>query len=282
MVSNRSIGGNWRYVFAAFGLVLFIGFGFLGYQKLYEAIENGAPEYSYQPARDAVEPHRRVTGEPRSKAYQPQCKNPQDRENSDLCAQWSAVEAVAESNNLVKIGLWLTAIGTAVTLVGTALLLRSLKLGQDANRIARTVYETDIRPIVVPDRYEIKVLMGFQEIEIEFVWKNIGKMPAKIISKNPPVTVLPKSEFRDGPIKFSLEQLKTEEQIANSSLTYKNGIGESEKTWVSTQAVPLIPALRWPSSDGTHVIVGSDVPKPTAYQVSGARAADDRIEVRLT
>jgi hypothetical protein len=44
-------------------------------------------------------------GEIKPPAYDPHCQRPRTKDDSDLCAQWSAVEAVKESNRVAQIAL---------------------------------------------------------------------------------------------------------------------------------------------------------------------------------
>src|SRR5688500_16693487 len=96
----------WLFSILVWGSIL----ASLGYQYLDRKIKEQHAGYHYQPARDEAHPARPLAGQPQAPQYNPACKAPVSRENSDLCAQWSAVEAVNEGNRLATINLWLTAI----------------------------------------------------------------------------------------------------------------------------------------------------------------------------
>lgn len=118
------------------------------YRQLSEATEDQRIE-RYQPARDASSPAAAVEGmRPRPRAYDPRCGQPKDAADSDLCAQWSAVEAMNETNRLTRLALrigylsfFLAVAGGVFGLIGTIFLIRAFKeakrsadAAQDANR----------------------------------------------------------------------------------------------------------------------------------------------------
>jgi hypothetical protein len=43
-----------------------------------------------------------------ARSYQPNCENPKDREDAELCAQWAAVQANGESNRLSRLSIVIT------------------------------------------------------------------------------------------------------------------------------------------------------------------------------
>ncbi|RWB23101.1 MAG: hypothetical protein EOQ40_02450 [Mesorhizobium sp.] len=96
--------GYWR-VILAFGCLIVVGLGYLAYQELQGSEIDTYPDASYQPARNATFPPAPKEHQARTEHYDPHCQEPANREDSDLCAQWSAVEAVNESNRLVRVSL---------------------------------------------------------------------------------------------------------------------------------------------------------------------------------
>lgn len=106
----------------------------LSYRELYEPAEYDYAVQSYQPARDASRPSPALEQQPRTKAYDPHCEQPQSHEDSDLCAQWSAVRAVSETNRLTRIalklaylGFWVALLGGLIGFIGTYFLIRTFR-----------------------------------------------------------------------------------------------------------------------------------------------------------
>ncbi|MBK8375436.1 MAG: hypothetical protein IPL18_11375 [Sphingomonadales bacterium] len=123
--------GNRRKIVAAIiGLALAIGLGAVSYQ-LYKASEQRDTGYTYQPADEASVG---VVGTSKAlaKAYQPKCKNPQNDKDADLCAQWAAVEQVAEANRLTSLNAKMAIASLVATAIATFLLLWTL-LGNATN-----------------------------------------------------------------------------------------------------------------------------------------------------
>lgn len=179
-------------------------------------------------------------------------------------------------------------VGTLIAAIAAALFAGyAAYAGRAANKISAKVYETDIRPILVPDETKCRAKEDQKVLEIIFSWKNIGKMPARIIDMNPKfrglkeIIVLPGAIYKSEPIAFSLEQLKTERQIAFASLTYRTGVGESGTTWASEQKGQVIPSLSWPNPDG-GIYSGFKLPCPEAHRVSNGRIAADTVEIHLS
>jgi hypothetical protein len=136
----------WGYVLAAV-----IGLGVIassvGYYEVDQATRAKYPGDHYQPARDASLP-KFMPGKPQPKKYDPNCQQPQNATDADLCAQWGAVKAVDESNRLVRVGILLSfilgAIGVIATAIGTILVYRSLmqtREGIEAARAANKIAE---------------------------------------------------------------------------------------------------------------------------------------------
>src|SRR4051794_29398805 len=72
--------------------------------RFYQAAEQQHASYNYQPAE---KPGFRVSAATKAPTpyYKPSCNNPNGREDSDLCAQWAAVDQVTESNRLNSLNL---------------------------------------------------------------------------------------------------------------------------------------------------------------------------------
>lgn len=159
--------GNWRYIFAAVGLLTLIGLGFIGYQ-LYQAAEQHDPDYYYQPASHpsvlvSVPAHTPA------KSYQPHCQNPQNQGDADLCAQWAAVEQVAESNRLASVNLRLGLGALVFTIIGTWLLLLTL---WDTRKTSRA----ELRAYLSIDPDSIVGLPGAPTVQVSM--RNAGGTPA--------------------------------------------------------------------------------------------------------
>jgi hypothetical protein len=143
-----------------------------GYQYLDRKIHEQHASYHYQPARNETQPARPLLGQPKARQYNPSCQAPVNREDSDLCAQWSAVEAVNESNGLATINLWLSVITVLMTATGTSLLLWTLwETRQTARRELRAY--VSVKRVVV-DRVDEDGFHGAIEII------NLGATPATI------------------------------------------------------------------------------------------------------
>lgn len=103
-------------IIAIVGLIICVG-SYLAYFQLQSVEKDPYAEASYQPARTPRFPEGwPKTYDPKSQGYEPHCEKPADREDSDLCAQWSAVKVVGESNRLSRVALNVNAIGLAALL----------------------------------------------------------------------------------------------------------------------------------------------------------------------
>lgn len=140
-----------RYVVAIIGLLvvtaLLSGVAIYYYQQFTKATKDPYAKERYQPARDPVRPKTSPQGQPQSQAYQPNCQQPQNHADADLCAQWSAVKAVTETNRLTRLALGLAALGflfavfgALVGLAGTVLIWLAWRETRAANRVARRDY----------------------------------------------------------------------------------------------------------------------------------------------
>lgn len=114
----------------------------VGY-KLNEASQDANPNYHYQPANGAGLPEG-VPTERQAVPYQPNCQEPHYQSNSDLCAQWSAVEEVRETNRLARYALLLNYVAVFFGAVGTGLLLLTLR---DTRRTSRSELRAYVFPL---------------------------------------------------------------------------------------------------------------------------------------
>ena len=103
---------------------LFAGAGFQLYQ-LYQAAEQQHANATYQPASKPGFRIGAATKAP-TEHYKPSCHNPNTREDADLCAQWAAVEQVAETNRLTSLNNRLTILSFFATIVATIALVLTL------------------------------------------------------------------------------------------------------------------------------------------------------------
>lgn len=173
----------WRVIIA-----VIIGLGVLasgyGYYKIDQSAHSEYAENRYQPARDASFPQRRIAGEAKPKQYDPHCQQPETATDGDLCAQWGAVEAVDESNRLVRLNIMITyvlgALSVVATGAGAVLVYRSLQQTDAALRHAGDVSEKELRPWIgvelVIDSFELTDA----ELAISYsvIAKNIGSTVA--------------------------------------------------------------------------------------------------------
>lgn len=131
---------GYRSVFVAFCGVVAAGLILAVAGHLYKASKQHHPNYDYQPAGAPVRHMDAGTQSP-AKPYQPYCENPNSNSDADLCAQWAAVDQVAESNRLSSINLRLAIAAMVLTVVATYFLVRtfvenrrSADAAHDANR----------------------------------------------------------------------------------------------------------------------------------------------------
>jgi hypothetical protein len=101
------------------------GLGCGGYE-FYKAAGQRNATYDYQPSSNARFPIG-VKGQPKSKPYQPNCEQPQNREDADLCAQWAAVSQATEANRLSSLSLQISIGAMVFTIIGTGLLIWTLQ-----------------------------------------------------------------------------------------------------------------------------------------------------------
>ena len=164
--------GYWGTILAVVGLALF-GVGSTVTYQLYDSSEQRHGSYDYQPAsKPGLEYD--VRGKPVAQSYQPNCENPQSNENSDLCAQWAAVDQVTESNRMASLNLRFAIVSLWATIIGTALLLWTLIETRKTSR-------SELRAYLFPDACNVlvgvKVYNKGQAISFIAI-KNSGSTPA--------------------------------------------------------------------------------------------------------
>lgn len=164
-----------RYIIAAvFGLVAVSAVISWSAQQLNWQIEHQRARYHYQPARDESATSHRLAGQPKPKNYDPSCNGPIEREDSDLCAQWSAVEAVNESNGLTRINLWFGFITILFTTIATLLLIWTF-------RETRRTSRAELRAYLFPDGVTLVVVNegpNKGKVVASLRIKNSGQTPA--------------------------------------------------------------------------------------------------------
>jgi hypothetical protein len=109
------------------------------YVQLNEAAGQRHATYQYQPADKPSLPVA-VPGQPQPRAYQPNCQGPQDQNNSDLCAQWAAVDQITEANRLASTNVRLTLWIVIFTMVGTAGLIMTFVQQRKTSRAELRAY----------------------------------------------------------------------------------------------------------------------------------------------
>jgi hypothetical protein len=142
--------GHWRIVASLVGLICLSLGSYAGYQ-LYDAAHQRDASYDYQPAADARFPVM-MEGQPKPAEYQPNCKQPNSREDADLCAQWAAVAQVTEANRLASFSLQLSIGALIFTIIGTGLLVWTLwETRATARRELRAYVSVKITSVIVTE-----------------------------------------------------------------------------------------------------------------------------------
>src|SRR4051812_5480882 len=102
MVPDRSHGGHWRIIAAVIGCLAVYG-GLAAGESIYD---HNSPNPDRYPKADHSSPKPtapiQYQDTRQSGGYRAYCREPKDREDSDLCAQWSGVEAVREGNRIAQ------------------------------------------------------------------------------------------------------------------------------------------------------------------------------------
>ena len=157
---------GYRLFFAALGLVLAAHHPNLEAQpkqaaaqdRSANALENIAAAYDKQAERAE-----------RSQESNP-CKPGDDKRDSDLCAQWKAADAAADS-------AWWAAVGSFASAISTVLVLLALYLAFRSNSIARDTAHRQIRAYLSVENLEVRTTST--EIEIKPFIRNSGESPAR-------------------------------------------------------------------------------------------------------
>lgn len=131
---------------AALGMTAFAGVGgFMFAASDYPKLER-YPPYS-QTGEDRPEPDRAIAAkQPEAERDKQPCRNPESREESDLCAQWVAANAARENVIWTERGFWigvLTAFGLGFTILLT---FRAVRSGEESLAHARQVAKLELRP----------------------------------------------------------------------------------------------------------------------------------------
>lgn len=184
---------NWRYVLAALGFIAASLLGYASYQ-LYQASEQQRTQYHYQPAKETrgvvVVPR-----QPNPKGYQPDCENPQGNTNADLCAQWSAVDQVVESNRLASLNVRLSLIASLLTFLGTVFVGWTLLETRTTARRELRAYVLFKAEVSSPLYRRVEAMVTEYRMTIRNGFLNTGQTPAKhfrmtvrseIVEPNPP------------------------------------------------------------------------------------------------
>ena len=168
-------------------------------------------EYPYQPSfnSETYSPQRRADWFSRN-PYIPDCVRPEGKDDSDLCAQWSAVRAVETSNSISRLNAIVSVASLVIASIGTFVVIQSLRHSELSQELARSVLknseqasDADLRPWlnvdVVAHRIVMSSLEGDTFITSRFDIKvsNIGKSAAENVRLNWHVTMMPFPD-RDG------------------------------------------------------------------------------------
>jgi hypothetical protein len=128
--------------------------------QFYQAAEQQHASYNYQPAEKLGF---RINGATKTPTpyYKPSCQNPYSQEDADLCAQWAAVDQVAESNRLNSLNLRMLVLTLFLTTIGTGALVWTLF---DTRRTSRAELRAYVwaKPISFNVNTDRSVTVGFR------------------------------------------------------------------------------------------------------------------------
>ena len=126
------------------------------------ALENIASRYEEQTKR------------PQSSRETEQCDQANDKRYSDLCAQWKAADAAADS-------AWWAAVGGFAGAVSTILVLIALYFAFRSNWIARDTAKRQLRAYVGPEVADISLIVGSipPQARLNINSRNVGQTPAQ-------------------------------------------------------------------------------------------------------
>lgn len=118
-----------------------------------------------------------------TEASDPGCEEGHDDRKSDLCAQWKAADAAAESANVARVQLWLGTIIGALTLFAAA--AAAVYAGRAAKHTARSVAVTEemgrAQTRAYIDAIMAKIHDDTESISVRVTLRNEGQTPAKAI-----------------------------------------------------------------------------------------------------
>lgn len=113
--------------------------------------------------------------------YEPHCKSPQSRDDSDLCAQWLAAREVASANKIARSGLafqWLNLVVTLfvgfLTVIGLLVAAQATRLAAQGLDVAARVVRGQIIPVI-----RSSGPAGARRLQGRF--ENVGESPAEIV-----------------------------------------------------------------------------------------------------
>ncbi len=196
--------GYWRYILAAFAGIALIS-GTLVVYGIESAHIDNETTTGYQPARNArlglplenaqVTPH----------AYEPRCYSPKTREDAELCANWSAVDAAEQANRINSgafrlSGLAFGALVVSLIFTGWAALAaaQAARAATNANTHSERMAEHELRPYIfmksIDFEFEEHFVPEFARNlnkgkptyenptgQVTYEYTNSGKTPAKFV-----------------------------------------------------------------------------------------------------
>lgn len=127
------------------------------------ALENIASRYDDQAERAERAPESNL------------CQPGNDQRNSDLCAQWKAADAAADS-------AWWAAVGGFASAISTILVLIALYFAFRSNWIARDTAKRQLRAYLTVSKIRVRRIVADKQIEVDVSFKNTGQTPAKRIT----------------------------------------------------------------------------------------------------
>lgn len=170
--------GYWRIVIAALGVAL------LGAANHPDAKAQPEQAHAQQAIADSLSSIAAIYNEQAKWSERPNqetepCDPGDDRRYSDLCAQWKAADAAADS-------AWWAAVSGYATAVSTLLVLVALYIAFRSNWIARDTAKRQLRAYMSFQefRFEPYQRNGEQIWELQAIWINAGSTPALGVRMN--------------------------------------------------------------------------------------------------
>jgi len=175
--------GHWRIILAVLGLISISALLAAGYYQLESSEQQPYAQEKYQPARDARLPVPVKEGEIVSEPYQPNCQAPKSKDDADLCAQWSAVQATTEANRLNRIGLRVTYFEFSALIVSLIFTGWAAIAAAQQVRLSRLSLTITERPFVFQDAHKVTEIFDTSTNKpigwrVAVLWKNGGNTPA--------------------------------------------------------------------------------------------------------